>query len=440
MVSTPPPKIDHLHNYTNFDHWQLFQNHTWPQFIFLHSKSIIKVSYENLPSSFHTTPCLRVPPPPIDYFHNYSLWLLPTFSTTYLTRIHSLPQHRHCEGLPQKINIQYLYLPCLCVPPPKLIICTMHNYIVFDHCQLFRQHTWPNFIFCHNIGIVKVSHKKINIQYLYLLCLCVPPPTIDYLHNAQLHSLWPLPNFSTAYLAKLHILPQHKHCEGISQEINIHFPYSPCLCACTPSPQMDYLHNYIFFDHCQFFLQLFPQHRYLTRIHILPQYRHCEGLPHKFNIRYPYSSSCLCVPPQKIDYLHNYKVFDHCQLFHNILGPQFIFYHHIGIVKNSHIKILNLLSIPPPCLCVPPPPKKEHLNNYIIYDQCQLFSQHSTSPVQIWDNMGRIKVYQKNLTSLCRSFWVSPKIYYLPNCTITDPCQLYLNILGQFKFGHNVGS
>ena len=120
---------------------------------------------------------------------------------------------------------------------------------------------------------------------------------------------------------------------------------------------------------------------YLATIHILPQHRHCKELSHK-NLTSPHTS---------------------------------------------------------PCPCVAPPLKKEHLHNYIIFDQCQLFSQHSTLPVQIWDNMGRVKVYQKNLTSLCRSSWVSPKIYYLPNCMITDPCQLYLNILRQFKFDHNVG-
>ena len=103
----------------------------------------------------------------------------------------------------------------------------MHNYIVFDHCQLFRQHTWPNFLFCHNIGIVKVSHKKLTSTF-----------------------------------------------------------HTPPVCVRTPPPPLDYLHNYIVFDHCQLFLQLFPQHRYLTRIHILPQHRHCGGLPHKFNIRY----------------------------------------------------------------------------------------------------------------------------------------------------------
>ena len=157
VIWSVPPKIDHLHNYINFDHWQLFQQHTWPQFIFFHNKGIVKVSYKNLPSSFHTFPCLCVPPPPIDYLHNYSLWPLPTFSPTNLTRLHNLPQHRHCEGLSHKFNIWYPYLPCLCVPP-KLTICTV---TVFYHCQLFPQYTWPQFIFYHNIGIVKNSHIKI---------------------------------------------------------------------------------------------------------------------------------------------------------------------------------------------------------------------------------------------------------------------------------------
>ena len=160
----------------------------------------------------------------------------------------------------------------------------MHNYIVFDHCQLFRQHTWPNFIFCHNIGIVKVSHKKLTSTFhTPPVCLRVPP-----------------------------------------------------------LPPMDYLHNYIFFDHCQLFLQLFPQHRYLTRIHIMPQHRHCEGLPQKLTIfLLSVCTITICTITKSWP----------LPTFPQYTWPQFIFYHNIGIVKNFHIKILNLLSIPPP-VCV----------------------------------------------------------------------------------------
>ena len=302
MVSTPPPhlKLTICTITQIFDHWQLFQKHTRPQFLFLHNKSIVKVSYENLPSSFHTTPCLWVPPSPN--------WLFPQLQS--------------------------------------------------DHCQLFPQHTWLKFIVCHNIGIVKVSHKKINIRYLSLPCLCVPPQ-IDYLHNAQLHSLWPLPTFSTAYLAKLHILPQHRHCEGLSQEINIHFSYSPCLCACTPqySPQWTICTITYSLTIANFFYNFFHN------IGTWPEFIFCHNIgivkvSHTNLTSDIHIPRAVCVyPPQK-------KKLTICTITKSLtianfstiyLATQFTFYPNIGIVKNFHIKILNLLSIPSPCLCVAPP-------------------------------------------------------------------------------------
>ena len=59
---------------------------------------------------------------------------------------------------------------------------------------------------------------------------------------------------------------------------------------------------------------------------------------------------------------------------------------------------------------------------------------HCTSEFIFDHNIGRIKVYQKNLTSLHQLFHPSCpsgdlKIHYVHNCTIFDPCQLFNNIL-----------
>ena len=122
-----------------------------------------------------------------------SLWPLPAFSTTYLATIHIFPQHRHCEGLSQEINIP---LSCLslsvCIPQ----IDYLHKYTIFYHCQLFPQYTWPQLYFTTTyLGIVKNSHTKIQHPFPYLPCPCVAPP--KNLIFAQLHNLWPMPTFLT---------------------------------------------------------------------------------------------------------------------------------------------------------------------------------------------------------------------------------------------------
>ena len=108
----------------------------------------------------------------------HTFWPLTTFSKTHLTTIHIPPQQRHCRGLLRKFTILFPCLPCLWVPPPKLTISTI---TVFDHYQLFPQHTWPEFIVCTNIGIVKVSHKKNKHPISIPPCLCVPPPNSNWL-------------------------------------------------------------------------------------------------------------------------------------------------------------------------------------------------------------------------------------------------------------------
>ena len=180
----------------------------------------------------------------------------------------------------------------MCTLPP---IDYLHNYKVFDHCQLFSQHSWPQFICCQSIGIVKVSHKKLTSPFHPSPCLCVPPQ----LTICTITKFLTIANFFHNIVGHNSLLPEHRHCEGLSQEINL--PFSPLsLTVCTP-------------------------------------------------------------PPPPIDYMHNYEVFDHCQLFPQHTWPEFIFHHNIGIAKVSHKKLtshFHWLCVPPwLTVCTPPPPQ-----------------------------------------------------------------------------------
>ena len=180
------------------------------------------------------------------------------------------------------------------------------------------------------------------------------------------------------------------------------------LCVCTPLK--DYLHNNIVFDHCQLFLQLFPQHSW-------PEFIFCHNIgivkvSHANFTSVIHIPWVVCVNPPKKNWvfaklqsLWPLPTFPQYNLATIHILPQ-----HRHCKKTLILKFKIFFPYLPLSVCCPPPLKKEHLHNYIIFDHCQLFSQHSTSPVQIWDNMGRVKVYQKNLTFLCRSSWVSPKI------------------------------
>ena len=181
------------------------------------------------------------PPPQIDYLHNaqlHSLWPLPTFWTAYLAKLHILPQHRHCEGLLQEINIHFPYsLVCVRVPPPPPTMDYLHKCIVFDHCQLFLQlfpqHTWPEFIFCHNIGIVKVSHTNLTSDIHIPRAVSVFPK--NKLTICTITKSLTIANFSTIYLATIHILPQHRHCKELSHK-NLKSSFHTPLSVCSPPP------------------------------------------------------------------------------------------------------------------------------------------------------------------------------------------------------------
>ena len=176
-----------MHNYIVFDHCQLFGQHTWPNFIFCHNIGIVKVSHKKLTSTFHTPLSVCVYPPQIDY---------------------------------------------------------LHKCIVFDHCQLFLQlfpqHTWPEFIFCHNIGIVKVSHTNLTSDIHIPRAVSVFPK--NKLTICTITKSLTIANFSTIYLATIHILPQHRHCKE-HKNLKSSFHTSPCLCVAPPQGTFAQLHN-----------------------------------------------------------------------------------------------------------------------------------------------------------------------------------------------------